>query len=324
LYFPYFNVDLIVLKSFNLSGVCYLKKILMKVNHLSRFFITLLCLLFSFFSLILQANSDLSLVEKKYRQQPLTIAISKLAYPYHYLDEEGKAKGFMIDYWKLWASKQNVEIKFIPLEWSETLRQVLSGEIDIHVGMLKTEERKKKFDYIEQFFTRESNLYLRRDLLKIENIEQLSPYAIGILKTSSHRDVLERKYPHLQLKAYESLDDLYDAALNNEIMVFAGLDKLPIYYARYDQLNRLFPSQKSLVYNKQFVGSAVSNHNPSLLSFINRGMDKISPEEYTAINRKWLGVGINNESLLLTFSPDFAPFTSLSTEGEPQGLLICA
>ena len=62
------------------------------------------------------------IIDKATSNSSLTIAVNETSYPYHFLDAQGQADGLMADFWRLWASKQNVEVKFIPLPWRETLR----------------------------------------------------------------------------------------------------------------------------------------------------------------------------------------------------------
>jgi len=66
------------------------------------------------------------------------IAVNKTSYPYHFVDKQGNVDGMMVELWRLWAEKQNVNVEFVALSWQQTIEQVQDGRIDIHAGLSKT------------------------------------------------------------------------------------------------------------------------------------------------------------------------------------------
>ncbi len=228
----------------------------------------------------------------------------------------------MIDLWKLWAKKQQVKIEFVPLAWSQTLSQVKSGKIDIHAGLAITEARKKSFAFTSMFFTINSYIYIQQSLANITKIEQLAPYAIGVVANTSHIAGLKKKYPQLELKLYPSRTALYQAALKGDILAFVGIDKLSKIIKNNQAVSQLFPLSKRLLLNKRKYAAAVSKGRLELLKFIEQGFNKITLDEQSKIERKWLGVDKQDDSLLLAFSAQVPPYMTLSPTGKPQGLFV--
>jgi len=255
-------------------------------------------------------------------KQPLTIAINETSFPYHSIDEQGNAIGLMADMWRLWANKQQVEIKFVVLPWLETLSQVALGNIDIHGGLTIIDSRKKTLSFSKPLFSIYTHLYVNQQLNSVDNLADLKPYSVGVVTGSAHIENLTKYHPELALKYYDNRHDLYRAALNNDILVFTGLEKLADNFADYDSLRQRFPVHKVLRYQQGDYGVAVSKNNNELLSFIEQGFAQITIQERASIERKWLGLDKQNDSLLIAFSAHYPPYMGVSPSGEPQGLLI--
>jgi len=239
-----------------------------------------------------------------------------------FLNDKGKADGLMPDLWKLWAERQGIEIEFVTTDWPTSLSRVQSGEIDIHGGMTKTDERSKVYSFTPSFFSHDFYFYTHRDFTNLTEIDQLSPYIIGSVKGSSHAAVVTTQYPNLKLRLYPNRHELYQAALDNEIMAFTELEKPSKVFTQYFELNNSFPPYKRLrFYRAEYVG-ATTLKNTSLKKYIVQGFDKISGDERSTIEKKWLGRDKKSETLLLSFITDSPPYMAVSPIGKPQGLFI--
>ena len=252
----------------------------------------------------------------------LTIAINETSFPYHFVDSQGKASGLMPDFWRLWAKKQQVEVKFVTLPWLETLKQVASGEVDIHAGLSIINSRKEYLGFSRPLFPVYTHIYVNSDLTDVLDIDNLTPYAIGVVIGSAHIKMLTKTHPLLEQKIFSNRLDLYEAAIKKEILVFTGLEKLDTNYQYYQQLSVMYPAHKRLRYQQGDYGVAVARSNEDLLAFIELGMDKISSVEKSDIEREWLGQDKSKDSLTIAFPPDYPPYAAKSPTGQPQGFVI--
>jgi len=268
-----------------------------------------------------QASIPIS-INASFTNTTLTIAINKTSFPYHFVDEQGKAAGLMPDLWRLWAEKQQVLVKFVTLPWLETLKQVAEGKVDIHAGLSIIDSRKKGLAFSQALFPLYTHIYVNSDLTHIQDMGDLSPYAIGVVDGSAHIDMLTKNFPQLEQKIFLTRPNLYKAAINKEILVFTGLEKLSTNYQYYQQLSAMYPPYKRLRYQQGDYGVAVAKKNKILLEFINRGFAKISLAEKSNFERKWLGLDKSKDSLSIAFPPNYPPFAAQSPTGLPQGLMI--
>ncbi len=257
-------------------------------------------------------------------KQPLTIAINPDLAPYYSIDKQGKAVGLMVDLWHLWAKKQQVKIEFVVLSsWSETLNQVALGNIDVHCGLAIIDSRRQTLAFSKPLFSKHSNLYVNQTLHSVNSLNDLKPYSIGVVSGSVEIESLKNSHPDFSLKTYDNRHDLYNAALNKEILVFTALggnyvDGL----ANYMTLRQQFPMHKMLYLQQRKFGVAVAKNNTGLLAYINEGFGKISKKERATIEGKWLTLNKQKDSLLIVFPPNYAPYMAISPLGEAQGLLI--
>jgi diguanylate cyclase (GGDEF)-like protein len=261
-------------------------------------------------------------LNKLYAKQALTIAINETSFPYHFTDEQGIAAGLMPDLWRLWADKQQINVEFITLPWSETLKQVGKGEVDVHAGLSIIDSRKSYLNFSTPLFPIYTHVYVNADLLHVKNMSELAPYAVGVVNNSAHIEMLTTQYPQLTQKIFSSRHELYEAAIKKEVLAFTGLEKLSDNYQYYQELTAMYPAYKRLRYRQGSYGVAVAKNNQNLLEFIELGMDKISETEKSAIERKWLGINKSKDSLSIAFPPDYPPYSAQSPTGQPQGLFI--
>jgi len=280
------------------------------------------CPSFSQLAINNQSESTAKVLAASDFTKPLTIAINETSFPYHAVDKESNAVGIMPDLWRLWAEKQQVEIEFIVLPWVDTLTQVAKGNVDIHAGLSLIDSRRQYLHFSTPLFPILTHLYVHQQLNDVENISDLKPYIIGVVKGSAHPEILEKQYPELTQRFYENRHELYRAALNHEILVFTGLEKLSEKHPDYQELMQRFPAYKYLRYQQGDYGVAVTLENTNLMAFIEQGFTKISEEEKSTIERKWLGISKKKNSLLIAFDPSYPPYMAVTQSGKPQGLLI--
>ncbi len=257
-------------------------------------------------------------------KRSFTIAINTGMPPYYFFDEQGELAGMLPDLWKLWAKKQQVDIEFVLLNsWSETLNQVALGNIDIQGGLAILNSRRKTLAFSKPIFSKYSNLYVNRILDSVNSLGDLKPYSIGVVEGTVAIESLKNNHPDFSLKIYANRHDLYQAALNNEILIFTAFGgNLVDNFTNYEVLRNNFPMHKSLRIQQNDYGVAVAKGNTDLLAYINEGFDKISTKERATIESKWLTLDKYKDNLSIVLSSDYAPYTAVSPLGEAQGLLV--
>jgi len=92
------------------------------------------------FVIIIISSVSAQAIDAFYNQRAIKIAVNKASFPYHFKNDKSQAAGIMVDFWRLWAKKQNVAVEFVIVDWSETIQHVKNRSLDIHAGLSITAE----------------------------------------------------------------------------------------------------------------------------------------------------------------------------------------
>ncbi|MBU1311960.1 MAG: transporter substrate-binding domain-containing protein [Gammaproteobacteria bacterium] len=252
---------------------------------------------------------------------PLLITISNDTYPYMFIDEQGEAAGLVVDYWQEVAKRQDITVRFIAADWSETLQLLDSGQVHLHGGIARTDERSARYAMGATGIAIYSNIFVHRDIPHLTRLSELTPFAIGVVAQSSHVDTILQQVPAALLKPYPSVTAMYDAALAGDIKVMTGLDRLPPRYHRHTELVMQFPLYRKIPL-RNIMLSYATNKNMNLMAAIQHVTAKIEPAFLERLERRWLGVEADEDTLLLGVPIDNPPYMHVTQQGEAQGLFV--
>lgn len=221
-------------------------------------------------------------------KQELIIAGSNNWSPFSYVDEDKKAKGLLIDYWREFAKKNSVEITFILSDWQTSLENVKSGKADAHSGLLLSSLRKKSFDFTKQMpISLEARLYISRKInannfneLKNKNIE------VGITKSGYEEYFMKENYPDVKLKLYKNSYHAIEDAAKGKIYAFIADYPMSMHRLREAKISSKFHSDITLY--RKYLHIGVKKDDAVLLNFINEGMKNIKKDDIERITNKWL------------------------------------
>ncbi|MDA7848152.1 transporter substrate-binding domain-containing protein [Sulfurospirillum sp.] len=129
------------------------------------------------------------------------IAISNNMVPYSFVDENGNPDGILVDYWKLWAKKNNHKIEFVASTWSSSVEKLKNGNVDIHSGLYVNEERNKYVNYLKPIFNSTVHIFIdQKNISYIKSIKSLKDKTMGVLVGSYSVNFIKSNYPHIKLK----------------------------------------------------------------------------------------------------------------------------
>ncbi|MDR7121369.1 diguanylate cyclase (GGDEF)-like protein [Rheinheimera soli] len=252
----------------------------------------------------------------------LKIGISSDTYPYMFVDEQGQPAGLVVDYWQEIARQQGIKTEFVAADWADTLSMLSTGVIDLHGGLGRTAEREHAYLLGQSYLDIFSNVFVHRDLAGVHNLTDLRPHLVGVVERSTHIDSLTQQQPDLVLKHYDSVSQMYDSALRGEIKAFTGLDRLPPRYGRYKELMTFYPVYKKVPVRKIELTFAVGQNQALLLQQLNAAADAVDMAFRDQLERKWLGVDTDPDTLLVGVSIGNQPFMHVSSIGDVQGVFV--
>ncbi|MCG9746594.1 transporter substrate-binding domain-containing protein [Shewanella sp. Isolate8] len=256
------------------------------------------------------------------RQAPLVLVMGEDSYPYQFVDENGDAKGVLVDLWREWSSQTQVPVVFVARHWQDSLKQLAQGDADIHIGLGITKERDRDFDFAAPIAYVSTYLYVRNTLKGKKSFTDLQPYRIGVVAGSSHESILNHQVNGLSYRYYNSRAELLRAVVAGEVDVFAGMEG----YLKDNAVSRAvleeFPLDNRLLIKKTALVPAVSKGRLDLITEINRGFDSLSQTSRAEIDKRWLGFSRDANTLVIATTTGIQPFVDTGGDGEPHGLYI--
>ena len=258
------------------------------------------------------------------RKDRLKIAVSLDNMPFHFADGAGRATGFFVDLWRLWARKTGVEVEFIPAPWAESLNMVKTGKADIHAGCFFSQQRDTYLDYAGVLSNCETHFFFHESIFGLKNLEDLQGFRIGVTDQDYAVEFVNQALPQPALKKYKSHQALFEGVARGEVKVFICDTPTALYFLEKQNLSAQFRHHPAHpLYRKPFY-AAVREGNAGLVQLINSGLKAISDEERAAIERKWMGgAGLSpKDGLVVAMARSFPPFSMRSAEGRPTGLFV--
>jgi ABC-type amino acid transport substrate-binding protein len=252
----------------------------------------------------------------------LKVALSADSYPYMFINNEGELAGLAVDYWHEVARQENIQIEFIAADWPDTLKLLQQGEVQLHGAMASTPERRAMFKLTELNIDAFSNIYVMRDLTGVNSLTDLQPFVIGVVENTGHLSALKQQLPQGNFMYFSNVTALYQAALDGKVAAFTGLDRLSAQYPGYEELNRKFPLYRRIALRRMELAFAVMPGNDALAQQLADATARLNRSFIDELERRWLGMPAQQDTLLLGVSIDNQPYMHVSLQGEAQGLFV--
>ncbi len=251
--------------------------------------------------------------------------------PYDYY-ENGKPKGFVVDYIKLLFSKIGIEPIFVTDKWSALMEKFKNKEIDLLPVVAHNKKREEFLSYTKEYLKQEFILITNNYTSDIVNIDDLDGKKVALVKGWTLTSIIKKYFPSIELIEVDTLKDVFDAVKNNIANATIQNKLIGTYYInKHYSLNLKAVSEVKLkdYNNKLFMG--VNKEKEELVNIINKSMDLISKSELDALNEKWLSISkdinftreeqdfIDNKIVNVAYTDNWAPI-SYEENGQAYGL----
>ncbi|MBF0369701.1 MAG: transporter substrate-binding domain-containing protein [Magnetococcales bacterium] len=226
--------------------------------------------------------------------------------PFNYA-ENGKPKGFSIDYMDLLAAKLGISIQYVTdPSWDQFLRQIKDGSLDIMLNIVKTPEREKYLNFTLPYVDNPSVFVTRQDQKPVRNMSSLLDKRITIPKGFFYQELLEHHYPQISLHLTQtSLESLQAVAGGEADVAMGGLAIENWLIQKHGLTNLRVDSivDDPVFSNKQRI--AVQKKYPLLRDILQKASSAVTQEEYTQLQRRWFGGTLTTSRAKLTPEEQF-------------------
>lgn len=217
----------------------------------------------------------------------LTIALPYGHEPLSMRNFEGRPTGMFIDVWRLWSLKTGQKIEFRMSNWAESVNALKTGDVDIHSGLISTNERRTFLDFSQPFYQAPSAIFYRAHLGELTDIDNLSGYKVGTVKGSYQSQYLRAHFPNTREITFPDSEAMLYAAVDNQIHAFLSEAQTAL-----GQMERLgergkFKQLDGVLFTNK-IHAAVKKGNTALLNLVDAGFNAIARRELAEIEKRWI------------------------------------
>lgn len=243
------------------------------------------------------SDSEHSNKHKTITEGKLTFALSGMAKPYNYTDQNNTLIGFDVDIANEVAKRLGLQPVPVQTTWGSILQGLKAGKYDAIIGgMSITEERAKQVDFSQPYFLSQAVIFVNENNSSgIKGKEDLQGKVVGVVTASTYKDFAQELVgPNGKVREYET-DIFALQELKNEGRVDAVITDLGVGQHAIQESNIPVKAVGQPVYVDK-CGIPVQKGNKELVEAINKALEEMRADgTYLEISKKWF-----NKDMLAT------------------------
>ncbi|WP_223293054.1 MULTISPECIES: transporter substrate-binding domain-containing protein [Shewanella] len=193
--------------------------------------------------------------------------------------------GLYVDLWNLWSDKTGIPISFVTGDMNQSLDMVKSGQADVHIGYPESEKFKTGLLRSQLLYQVKSRLHSYGE--PIADLNSLAGKRVGAVPTAPYLAELKQAMPNVQLKLYDSVTAMIEAAKDGHIGSFVASASWTHHYLVLNDVWSQFYAYPDLEFVTDIY--VLTNHtSPGLSKRIKAGFELIDFQEFKEIERKWI------------------------------------
>ncbi|MET3123647.1 diguanylate cyclase (GGDEF)-like protein/PAS domain S-box-containing protein [Oxalobacteraceae bacterium GrIS 2.11] len=210
--------------------------------------------------------------------------------PYIFRDSNGALTGYLVDVWKLWATKTGVSVELVATDWNLARQNMDAGRVDVIDTIFQTREREKTLDFMPSYVDIPVSIYVHLGIGGISDLNTLKGFLVAVKEGDSCIGKLQEAGINT-LETYPNYETLIKGATEGGAKVFC-LDEPPANYLLYRNNAEVKFNKAFKLYEGAF-HRAVHKGDTRTMSLLQRGFSAMSAEELKAIDEKWMGTPLN-------------------------------
>ncbi len=227
-------------------------------------------LILFFFILVVPSNAN---------QKQFKVSYDPDYSPFSY-EQNGKAEGLFVDFWRLWAEENNYNIKFINgTTWDNSINLAKEKKVDFFLGTYAYENWMKSS---KSYYKLNTSLFIHKE--NDEGFSKDASYIIGIMG-SDYEKLLKKNFKNSEVVIYKNYLEAFKDFTSRKIDLLYD-NKMAIEY--YALKNGYFHLTRSIkLFSNSFKISAISE-DENLIKIFNEGFEKLKPEDLASVESKWI------------------------------------
>ncbi|WP_305072666.1 response regulator [Propionivibrio sp.] len=206
--------------------------------------------------------------------------------PYVFRGDDGEAKGYLVDLWKLWQAKTGTTVELTLTHWADAQKMLLTGQADIIDALFRTPAREASYEFSLPYVQLPVAIFAHKSISGIEGVASLRGFQVGVQDGDACIEKLEA-HGIRTLVRYRNYREMIAAARAQQVRLFC-IDEYPgNYYLYRERADAEFVKAFEL-YRGEFHRASRKGES-ALLAEVEQGMALISDEEKARLQEKWLG-----------------------------------
>ncbi|MGI2028588.1 transporter substrate-binding domain-containing protein [Endozoicomonas acroporae] len=235
----------------------------------------------------------LDLIEELFRfthchPESLVVALETDLSPLSFINALGKPSGLFVDIWNLWSEKTGMPIKFRMGPVGENIEALQEGKVDVIAAVSPTMERSQWMALSNPYYGLNTRIYFRPDSNLGDPGSELSGKKLGVISSSSPEEFVRRWLPDAYPIEHGTVSEMIESLFSGEIDAFLGEPVIVQSALNRHGLVGEVNSSEYFNLNEAVGAGLLLNRSADLLPELNNGFRAITPDEYRAIENRWI------------------------------------
>ncbi len=216
----------------------------------------------------------------------LTLVHAADAPPYFTLDAKGAPTGMLVEYWRLLAVHNQLELEIIVAEEAKALSMVEQGQADAYAGAGMTPQLEGRFEYSRPLLDMGISVFSTEEALDGMADLEAGQAQVGYLEGDSTAGFLLATHPGLRLQPFPTVEALAAAAALGKVRAVAGPTLVV-----HTQLAAMGLAERFRVvrsYPGASLRAVVRRGNSELLAKLNAAIAAVDPADMRQLEQRWL------------------------------------
>ena len=203
---------------------------------------------------------------------------------------KGKLMGFTIDYLKLIEEKIGIRFDIVHGPWNEIFKKYKDGNVDIITALSYTEKREQYTRYTEPYYILPTVVYTRKGSFSYGGVEDLKGKTVGIEKDVFYKQFL-KAYDGIEIKEIKDTNELLQQLSFAEVDAVITNINIGEYMIQEHMLNNVELAGRIDIagIKDEDLRLGVRRERENLYSLVQKGVNQITPQEYKALQDRWVG-----------------------------------
>ena len=233
-------------------------------------------------------SSDLFAQEssKVIQPEPIKIVFVKDNAPFSFLLPDGTPTGLYVEFWQLWSEVNSIPVELIPETIKNNFSLLRSLDVDLHVGLFTSEERRVWGDFSLPIHKVDTGIFFQSSVNLLPRLQDLAGQKVGVQKETFQQRFLEKNYPNIDLVLFSDSKDALLDLLNHKIV--AIVSEVPYMNAQIAkiELTGVFRRSDEVILTNEVYGF-MPKGNKDILKLIDAGIQQMPVAEIIALEKKW-------------------------------------